>query len=577
MASFGSCAENLIEICNYLDDNCNGLIDEGTIQACGTCPDQGPCYEKPWDDPGLCNPPPSGQICDDVKDQTSCCVDEGIETSPCDGSNNCITLKTAQNIEIRYLWVSIWNHNEVAKVDTTNDTVQLFSTHGTDPSRTAVAEDKSVWVANRCRSGSYNSPTCSNVVHLDSEGRFMCRGDVTGMARGLAIDYIGEGTSRVWAGNTTTRQIYRFDGTLRNSTDCNETNCDALYQAGGCCCKLIDTIDVSDKILDTEDGVYGMAFDGRYMWTASNPTLRIDATTTPPSITVIANPSFYGIAVDHKKNVWIGDAWHDNAGLRKINSSDNTVINLHSINSDLISITGITVDSQGFVWANRNEQLPISEKIFKIHPDNNTVECFIDRTAIPNMVSHGLWGIAEGASNTIWITPQTGDGTNVYAYVLNSDCTSSRRVKVDDRHGGTTLPAPQLYTYSDMTGSQLMYVIKTKGRWIQYFDSGYLNPVWDRAQFEAIIPASETSISLSLASADTKDALSPNNTICTIPFNTISAVFTPYTADLTAQCPGLPNKRWLLVVVTLSTAQGSTQKPELKNLDLSWTRILSAP
>jgi hypothetical protein len=593
----GTCGDPPTEVCNGVDDNCNGLIDEGVLQACGRCPNEPPpCYEENWDNPGQCKviPAPVGQSCDD-----------GIASKACGESTSCVTLGTAQSMQIRYLWVSIWNHNEVAKIDTTNGAVQRFNTHGTDPSRTAVApDDQSVWVANRCRNGTNGLPACSNIVHLDVNGKFMCRGDVTGVARGLAIDDVG----RVWAGNSNSPQtIYRFDGTARDAS-CSETNCDPIYQPN-CCCKLIDSLDVHSKITGGEP-VYGMAFDGsydsankgRYIWVATVPTLRIDVNKvdtdnafTLNSITqVTASTTYYGIAVDHNRAVWVGDAYHGNSGLRKIVTNANgtfTVTNIANTYPNHICVTGITVDSNGYVWANRNYTCGTAdERVVKIDPSNNTQTCTILRSAITNMASTGLWGIAEGANNTIWITPYGGSGGNVYAYVLkSSDCTSytgigvNGRVTVDSNHDG--LGDPLLYTYSDMTGSLLAYIVKSKGRWTQYFDSGYLSPIWDQAQFCATIPEL-TSISLSFSSADDKDSFSSFDSSCKITFtnsstnagacNIASPTLLKYTVSLPTQCVGLPSKRWLRVFVDLSTTN-SANKPILENLDLSWTRILPAP
>ena len=44
------------EVCNLLDDDCDGEVDEGVVNACGTCPPE-PCFTETWDTPSDCAVP----------------------------------------------------------------------------------------------------------------------------------------------------------------------------------------------------------------------------------------------------------------------------------------------------------------------------------------------------------------------------------------------------------------------------------------------------------------------------------------------------------------------------------------
>lgn len=84
------------------------------------------------------------------------------------------------------IWITSTNENRIAKLDE-RDGRELFrvATHGKFPHRTAVAQDKTVWVTNR-KSGSY--------VHLSEEGEVLCSSPYkTCMTRAAAVDVDGYG------------------------------------------------------------------------------------------------------------------------------------------------------------------------------------------------------------------------------------------------------------------------------------------------------------------------------------------------------------------------------------------------
>ena len=145
----GECGPEPLEICDGDDDDCDGVVDDGVVNACGTCAPT-PCYEETWTRPIDCTDP--GRTC------------TGLEEHP--DYPGSITLGEA-TFENNHIYIAVTNRNEVAQLDT-NTGVKNWqvTSYGTYPSRTAVALDGSVWVTNRgLFTGNPADPNDSNVVH----------------------------------------------------------------------------------------------------------------------------------------------------------------------------------------------------------------------------------------------------------------------------------------------------------------------------------------------------------------------------------------------------------------------------
>ena len=183
--SCGTCGREPIEICDAADNDCDGKVDEGVSNACG-----------------LCGPLPAEE-CDSVDNDCDGLVDEGtvnycglcgqscfslvfdgpedweegssINLTPPEGNPDALTIGSSEATGDSVLWVAATNNREVIKIDTrTCDILDTYPSYGWYPSRTAVAVDSSVWVGNRAWSNADASDyTQGNAVHLDSDGSLL--------------------------------------------------------------------------------------------------------------------------------------------------------------------------------------------------------------------------------------------------------------------------------------------------------------------------------------------------------------------------------------------------------------------
>jgi streptogramin lyase len=490
----GTCGAAPTEVCNDADDDCDGVVDEGTTNACGTCAPT-PCFTETWDRPADCTTP--GRTCDGV-----------VEDRDHPGA---ITLGEG-TLSYDYLYVALTNRGEVAQLDTTTGAVNWTrSSHGQNPSRTAVAFDGSVWVGNR----GFVDPTniaVSNLVHLDTDGNLICRAaTVTGLVRGVAIDADGN----VWAGAFDGREVFRVSGTEVDRTTSPPT------------CRLLSRHYVGFN-------VYGLAVDpDGYVWTSSSPTIRVrvsDGAQTP-----ISNSHYYGIAADGAGRMWFG-GW--NPGTGPLHYIDRTT--LTQTNVTLTDpVTAVTVHPDGSVWATAYN----AGRIIAYDPVLGRERC---STLIPVGTGSNPHGIAVDRAGRVWAPNRYGGFVNVYdpttcvpiaSYVVARD--------------------EEIYSYSDMTGHLLRTFTAPEGHWTQVFDSGYASASWNEASWVADVPAG-SAVEVTVRASD-----SPTDFSGSAP----CGPFTSTPADLTA-C-GLGRHRYLQLDVTLRSTAGGA-RPIVYRVDARW-------
>jgi streptogramin lyase len=480
-------------VCDGQDDDCDGLVDEGVLTACGACPTE-PCYEVGWDTPGDCDA--------DLRDCDG--------TIPDPDNPDAVTLGQGA-VRTPFIYISVTGRNQVAKLDTeTGQKIWQVSSHGSWPSRTAVALDYSVWLGNRGFGGT------SNGVHLDADGNLICTVDCLQTCRSVAID----GDGNVWFGEWDDGTLFKVHGSNVLPSGCVTPPC----------CEVITTV-------ETGVNIYGLAIDGNgFLWTASAPqTVKVN-TATAQVVDTASNPSYYGIAIDQANDVWLG-GWSGGGVVHKIGANAPHTI----FNTSVNNVTAVTVAPDGYIWGSRYG----SNQVVKIDPTTGAAVC-----TAPTPNGTNPHGVAVDANGKIWVPNRYGGYANRYL----PDCTLDGSFPVD--------PGQELYTYSDMTGMQLRTITTREGHWIQNFDSGYAGALWHSATWDAITPPN-TSVSVSFRSADSEAELQTNP-------SPLCGPFASSPADL-ASCAGLQGHRWLSADVQLNTTQDGF-RPSFSGLRVFWSR-----
>lgn len=560
------------EVCDNRDNDCDGSADEDLeLNACGTC------------DP-LCDGESVGQDGDTgwgLTDDNS----EGLR----ENERNGLELVDSES-NFDFIWVANSEEGTVSKINTqtgqeaaryvsalrVNPQTMPSSLERCDsnsnnpggncPSRTAVALNGDVWVANRAfryqgsvtkiahrdcvdRNGNGSIETSSDangngVIDMNNPQEFLGEADecilftvpvggVQSIPRALAIDPFApvRGVGSVWVGAWSEQRYYQLDasnGNLIRTVDVPHNPYGAIMDRFG----ILWSIDLGSSNINvgpprglvkiiSQSGEVGGPFRVR-------STSRCEGG--------------YGITIDGADNVWIGGFACESV-FRYTPSSDSWLT--VQMPGGTGYTRGIAADRDGWIYVGSSNNINTGDVVGHItrfrQEDGSQLQVFDFSNRGAGTIGVGLdnqgrvWGINNSTGNATRLDPSTGQTQHFPVGV-----------------------GP--YTYSDFSGFTLRNFTAPQGTFRRLFRGCPQKDfaMWRDITWEADTPPG-TSVFVRVKTGMTLDDL------VTAPY---LGPWDESPADLAAS--GVPNGRFLEVEVTLTTdTPGIT--PTLWDLDVTWT------
>jgi hypothetical protein len=458
------------EVCDGADEDCDGIADDGVLSECGNCNTE-------------CEAESVGVDGDNVFDADSPGA-RGVVLLP-DGS---ITLGNTVVIANRVIWIANSGQGTVAKIDTTtNEELGRYYTdpglHG-DPSRSTVNPHGDVISANR-QGGSFTFIMASDCPDQNHNGRvetstgpddILPWGDDECViwnldpglpdARGSAIEerveLDGGVTEYAFIGSFSSGQMFEVDVAAGELTgrDFNTAPASPYGAAMG------------------PDNTLWVTTSGPNMAKVDTISLDITQYAAPPGV------NFYGITVDGEGSVWLS-AYSGSA--QRFDPATETY---DPVEGQGGCGGGIAADVHGFVWTGHGF-ICNPRGVARIDPETmiaEVVQTGGDTHGVAIDFDGFVWGINVNGGNAHKIDPDTLEFEVAW-------------------ESGTNYT----YTYSDMTGYQLINATQEMAKYAHVFTgcegAEDQQTEWANLTWFADTPGG-TSVSFAGKTADTLEGLS---------------------------------------------------------------------
>ncbi len=456
--AWSECAGQVLpreEVCDEEDDDCDGEVDEGVLSTCGTC------------DPE-CNADCVGADCADGFDAAD---GVGVVVAE-DGS---LTLGGTAAIENPLIWVANNREGSVSKLDTrAREEIGRYRTGpGTaQPARTTVNPRGDVVVANRDDDQALDSTT----------------GSVTKILATDCEDVDGDGLTTSSAGD---------DLLDWGDDDCVAWRAEGLRGARGT---------AFEQKVGLDGAIEEFVWVGAY---TDVEVVELDSADGEPTGRTVDGVYAYGLALGPGGALWaVGQWWHV---LWKIDTDDLDLTSYEIPAGE--SSYGLTVDGEGRPWIGGTLAVFDPETEEWASPPGLGEGLCVAADASGHVWTSSRWGhvhkidaetlehetIETGGSEYGWAVDFDG-----YAWGININHESATVIDPETNEFETVTPPFVFpYSYSDMTGFQLVNATNPIGVWSHVFEGCDAGDVaWTSLSFDADAPVG-SSVSLRVRTAAT--------------------------------------------------------------------------
>jgi DNA-binding beta-propeller fold protein YncE len=510
---------NAKEACDGVDNDCNGEVDEGVKAPCGGCEPvclmgAGPKDENTFQD-----------------------NEENLDGAGFDENGNVIL--DASSIKLHMIWIANSGQGSISKLDTTTGNEVARYQLCNDPSRTAVDSQGNAWIACRGDARVVKVALSENeCIDKNGDGVIQTSKDINGNGVIDGAEMLGKDQDECVLFAV---QPNGSDGKARAmGVDKDDHGWVGMWNTK----KLFKIHKDTGKVLkefNLPNNPYGMAIakDG-IIWIAGRGgarLLRVDPKTGEMTQfnSDIGCLDPYGIAIDINGRVWIGNCCCSHVAYR---------FDPQTHKWDAVSVKarprGIAADNKGYIYV-ANDQ---ANHVAKINVNTLKVEGWTDLGAGRFPV-----GMAVDFDGKVW--------------AINQQSSTATRIDPDTMEIMLEKPTgPSPYTYSDMTGFAQKTVVAPFGKYTHTFQGWEGGKTkWQQVGFNATTPEG-TWIKVRVRVYDDADKLDEAQ------WSPIWGPFPPELQPINLNDFGQVIGKFLQVEVTLGSEKGAEQSPILKSLDI---------
>ena len=524
----GDCDEADVDInpgadeeCDGIDNNCDGVVDEGVSGTCGNC------------DP-TCNQVtigPDGDESFTLEDENSSGLAEDEEGN--------LSLDS-EEVSLAFIWIANSGENTVSKLDTTTGDENARYHTCSNPSRTAVDLYGDVWVACRGDGGVAKIIVYEeNCPDVNGNGAIETSRDLNGDGHISGSELLPKGQDEC------VKFIVYPGGSLQRAAGVDAENHAWIGDWYGATLRRLDpeTGAVVRTISSLPAQPYGLVVDGDgIIWIAGrggNKLVRVDPSVEPAQISSYVSPlgafSPYGITLDYKGRVWMGNCCSKHVGYRFDPETSQW-----AQASCVARPRGIAGAADGRIYI-ANDQ---SNQVAVV--DSDTLETL----AYVNLGGNRFpVGMAVDFDGYVWALNQSGSS----ATKIDPD-----NLTIVGEYGVGSSP----YTYSDMTGYSLLNYTSPQGYYQHIIPGGPVGGTNWTEVFVDITFQGESTAKVRVRAADTVASLPQ------APWHGPFGPYPPNVFPLALEPLGLTGKYLQVEVVLIPDEDGAS--PLLKGISVQF-------